>query len=699
MKIDGTINVLASGDSESKSYKVREIGAYAFQNSSSLNKVWLPKTLTSIGDYAFDGCTDIKEIVSDIDSVFKISSNVFSGDIKETAKVYIPAGSEGSYSDKDISGGWSEFKLFESGKWLETENPVDAYMKYRYHTSQKIATLIGVNPTGSLETLPIPKEVTINDSIYTVTEIGPSVFKTNTDKGNIKTIDIQADIESIGANAFQGSSKLEEVILPSGETPALVSIGAYAFQGCGSLYKIPFPSSLTSIGDYAFSGTKLPELRSDNIKTIGVGVFSNSKVKEVRLGAVETIGENAFQNCGSLQSVWLPSTLSSSSIGSKAFDGCNNIKNVGSKIASPSEIGNDVFSVTSSQIATLFVPAADYDNYNKGVWKNKFANIVKGEFIGEDIKGKLTYSLYEIAGATEGAGTLAAILTKSSSSDTEVKITSPIDVLASGDSESKSYEVREIGAYSFQNSTSLNKVWLPKTLTSIGDYAFDGCGDIKEIVSDIEDVFKISSNVFSVDITPTAQVYIPDGSYDDYTTADISGGWSDFKKFESGKWLETENPVDDYMKYRYHTSQHVATLIGVNPTGSLETLPIPNEVTIAYKNAYLFVPQGVTIKDKIGWGEFSRIYEGYYEGEEISSDDQKSYIYLSQDDGTKTAVLTKYENTDNIKSPVKFGTTNDDYYVTIIGESACSGLALDNLELPNTIVEIEKKKHSKIRRI
>ena len=104
---------------------------------------------------------------------------------------------------------------------------------------------------------------------------------------------------------------------------------------------------------------------------------------------------------------------------------------------------------------------------------------------------------------------MAAILTKSSSSETEIKIPSSIDVLASGDSESKSYEVREIGAYSFQNSSSLNKVWLPITLTSIGDYAFGGCTDIKEIVSDIENVFKISSNVFSVDINPTAKVYIP----------------------------------------------------------------------------------------------------------------------------------------------------------------------------------------------
>ena len=43
----------------------------------------------------------------------------------------------------------------------------------------------------------------VDDVEYTVTAIGPSVFTTNTDKGNIKTIDIQADIESIGANAFK----------------------------------------------------------------------------------------------------------------------------------------------------------------------------------------------------------------------------------------------------------------------------------------------------------------------------------------------------------------------------------------------------------------------------------------------------------------------------------------------------------------
>ena len=273
-------------------------------------------------------------------------------------------------------------------------------MKYRYHTSQHIATLIGVNPTGSLETLPIPQEVTIGGVQYTVTAIGPSVFKTNTDKGNIKTIDIQADIESIGANAFQGSSKLEEVILPSGETPTLTSIDKYAFQGCGNLSEISFPSSLTSIGDYAFSGTKLSELRSDSIKTIGVGAFSGSKVTEVRLDSVETIGENAFQNCSSLQTVWLPSTLASSSIGAKAFDGCNNIRNVNSKIATPSDIGDDVFSVSgTTNTATLFVPADAYESYNIGAWKNKFANIVKGEFIGEDTQNKLSYSLYEIAGA------------------------------------------------------------------------------------------------------------------------------------------------------------------------------------------------------------------------------------------------------------------------------------------------------------
>ena len=131
----------------------------------------------------------------------------------------------------------------------------------------------------------------------------------------------------------------------SSDTPTLAFIDKYAFQGCGNLSEISLPSSLTTIGDYAFSGTKLSELRSDNIKTIGVGAFSGSKVKEVRLGVVETIGENAFQNCGSLQSVWLPSTLSSALIGAKAFDGCANIKNVVSKIASPSDIGSDVFSV------------------------------------------------------------------------------------------------------------------------------------------------------------------------------------------------------------------------------------------------------------------------------------------------------------------------------------------------------------------
>ena len=53
----------------------------------------------------------------------------------------------------------------------------------------------------------------------------------------------------IGAWAFDGCSNLTSITLPS----SLTSIGEYAFQYC-SLTSITIPEGVTQIGEYAFSG-------------------------------------------------------------------------------------------------------------------------------------------------------------------------------------------------------------------------------------------------------------------------------------------------------------------------------------------------------------------------------------------------------------------------------------------------------------
>ncbi|WP_197020378.1 leucine-rich repeat domain-containing protein, partial [Prevotella sp. P6B1] len=559
-----------------------KIGAQAFYNCASLEEVILPSTLTtigSIGDEAFNLCNNITTITSRIENPFEISSEVFTS--PKISKIYLPNGNKAEYLK---TAGW---KIFEKDKFIEGEvfdAPDNNYSAMVYKCQivgdNKTATLIQVTQTGQLETLPIPKSVSLTNSVghiydnVLVTAIGPSVFKTNTDKGNIKTIDIQADIESIGANAFQGSENLEEVKLPSSETPTLVSIGAYAFQKCKSLYKIPFPSSLTSIGDYAFSDTKLPELRSDNIKTIGVGAFSGSKVKEVHLGVVEKIGENAFQNCSNLNKIWLPNTLTT--IGESAFDNCNAISHVISKMEYPSAMNYNIFSIPENNKATLFVPSKT--GYTTGSW-TQFSNVVEmgaGDYVTDTEENGMIFACYTVKGDDTSK---YAILTKS-------KNTSISEALIKEKVNNDEYTVRSIGKYAFQNCSQITKVELPKTLTSIDAQAFAGCSTIKEIVSDVVKAFNIPENVFDGNVYAGTLLYVPDEGIGSYTAED-SGGWQRFQNKVKGKWEESDYLAyqGSMFKYRYHTSKKDATVIGITfpGDGSKTELEIPSSVVIKNK--------------------------------------------------------------------------------------------------------------------
>ena len=90
-------------------------------------------------------------------------------------------------------------------------------------------------------------------------------------------------------NAFYNSNSfLTSIIFPSSVT----SIGNYAFANCSGLTSITIPSSVSSIGEYAF--TSCGKLNSVNIPS-----------------SVTSIGPYAFGNCSGLTSITIPSSVSS----------------------------------------------------------------------------------------------------------------------------------------------------------------------------------------------------------------------------------------------------------------------------------------------------------------------------------------------------------------------------------------------------
>lgn len=166
----------------------------------------------------------------------------------------------------------------------------------------------------------------------------------------LTSIHIPKSVVSIGVEAFSGSG-LTEITVDSAN-PVFLSEGNCVIDrydkkivaGC-SVSVIPHSGSVTSIGDYAFSGCK--EMKSieipGNISTIGQLAFHRcSGIRRVTLEeGIDTIGYGAFSSCENLEEVEIPRGVRF--IGAVAFAKCGRLK----KATIPDSVeilGGDIFS-------------------------------------------------------------------------------------------------------------------------------------------------------------------------------------------------------------------------------------------------------------------------------------------------------------------------------------------------------------------
>ncbi|MBQ8146897.1 MAG: leucine-rich repeat domain-containing protein, partial [Clostridia bacterium] len=142
------------------------------------------------------------------------------------------------------------------------------------------------------------------------------------------------NITSLPGSIFKHCPKLESITLPS----SLTSIGEYAFAFNSPLsdnttnLKITIPANVTAINNKAFqNNTSLVEINfaGTSIKAIDNPAFENCKrlPSVVLPEGLETIGNCIFNGCSSLKSVTLPSTLTTVN-GNNNFYNCTALETV-----------------------------------------------------------------------------------------------------------------------------------------------------------------------------------------------------------------------------------------------------------------------------------------------------------------------------------------------------------------------------------
>ena len=410
---DGTLTISGSGNIKSWAYG-ETTDWHSRENKKKVKNVIINEGVTSIGDYAFDGCSNLTNITIP-EGVTSIGRGAFSY-CSSLTSIIIPEGV--------TSIGEFAFNFCDSLTSI---------------TIPKGVTSIG---DGAFQGCRSLTSITIPEG---VTSIGDGAFN---GCRSLTNITISEGVTSIGDGAFNGCSSLTNISVsenskyylsdngvlytknkteliryPEGkkETEYIIpnsvtSIGESAFNGCSSLTNITIPEGVTSIGNDAFYWCKsltniiIPE----GVTSIGNDAFSNcSSLTNITIPeGVTSIGSSAFEDCSNLTNITIPDSVRS--INSYAFDGCSSLTNITipKRVTS---IGEMAF-LGCSSLTNIIIP--------EGV---------------TSINSEVFYGCSNLINITIPEG------------------------------------VTSIGDYAFSNCSSLTNIIIPEGVISIGDGAFSGC--------------------------------------------------------------------------------------------------------------------------------------------------------------------------------------------------------------------------------
>ncbi len=471
----GSVTIPSSVTYSGTTYSITSIGNYAFSSCRDLTSITIPNSVDSIGNAPFMNCESLTEIKV-ISGNTKYDSRENCNAIIETATNTLIVGCKNTIIPNSVTS-IGNYAFYGCTGLTEITIPNSViYIAYYafYGCSGLTKVTIGNSVTEIYDGvfMACTNLTEVNYNAENCTSMGSSSYPVFYGCTNLKTVNIGNSVKTIPSSAFKNCTSLTSVTIPNSVT----SIDNYAFDNCNNLaeliiedgkdtlsfgYNYYYSSSYTT-GYGLFYDCPLEKIylgRNLNYESsyrYGYSPFYNIKtLKEITIGnSVTSIGYYAFFECSGLTSVTISNSVSEignyafcgcigltsaiipnsvSSIGNYAFDGCNNLK----LVINLSEL---TFSIGSYYYGCI------------AYYADRVINAPNGSIFDDFVFSK-----------ENNVNKLVAYLGNDS------------ELILPTDFNGENYE---IASGVFSGYSNLASVTIPNSVTSIDNYAFYGCSGL-----------------------------------------------------------------------------------------------------------------------------------------------------------------------------------------------------------------------------